>query len=77
MKEVAELDVLALVGSVGELLAEHGRQQHEVVIVDPDQVVILNVARDLLGEQPVGLDIALPGRLVKCDLAGVVVEEWP
>jgi hypothetical protein len=44
VQEVAKLDALTLVGSFYEFLTKHGGQQHEVVIVHPDQVVILDVA---------------------------------
>lgn len=47
MQEEADLDVLL---AVTDLLAQHLRQKHEVVIVDPDQIAILDLLRNGFGE---------------------------
>ena len=47
MQEEADLDVLL---AVTNLLAQHLRQKHEVVIVDPDQIAILDLLRNGFGE---------------------------
>jgi hypothetical protein len=74
VEEEANLDVLL---GVPDLLAQHLRHEHQVVVVDPDQVVVLDVLCDSLCEQAIGLHVTLPRRLVECDLTGVVVEERP
>jgi len=48
-----------------------------MVVVNPDQIVILYVLCDLLCEQTVGFLVGIPGGLVEGDLTGVVVEEGP
>jgi hypothetical protein len=48
-----------------------------VVVVHPDQIAILYVLHDCLGEEAVYLSVGGPGRLVEGDLTGVVVEERP
>jgi hypothetical protein len=74
VEEKADTDVLL---GGGDLLAEHLGEQHQVVIVDPDKVVILHILEDGLGEETVDFLVGSPGGLVKGDLTGVVVEEGP
>lgn len=74
MKEEADLDVLL---GVADLLAEHLGKQHQVVIVDPDHISVLDILDNLLCEQAVDLAVSSPGGLVEGDLTGVVVEEGP
>jgi hypothetical protein len=74
VEEETELDVAL---GVANLFAEHSGQKHEMVVVDPDQIVILHVLCDLLCEQTVGFLVGIPGGLVEGDLTGVVVEEGP
>lgn len=74
VKEEANLDVL---DSITQLFPEHGRHEHEVIIMDPDQVVILDGFRDLSGKDPVCVAVGDPRTLVKADLARVVMEQRP
>ena len=74
MEEEAKLDVAL---RVANFFAKHGRQKHEMVVVDPDQIVILNILGNLLCEQAVGLAVGVPCGLVEGDLTGVVMEEGP
>lgn len=74
VQEESELDVAL---SVTNLFAEHGRQEHQVVIVHPNQVVVLDIFCNLLGEEPVGFAVCVPCGLVEGDLTGVVVEQGP
>ena len=48
-----------------------------MVVVDPDQIVVLYILCDLLCEQTVGFLVGIPCGLVEGDLTGVVVEEGP
>jgi hypothetical protein len=48
-----------------------------MVVVHPDEIVVLNILCNLLGEQAVGFAVGVPGRFVKGDLTGVVVEKGP
>lgn len=43
----------------------------------PDQIVVLDVLRNGLCEETVGLGVCVPSRLVEGDLTGVIVEEGP
>lgn len=74
VQEETKLDVLL---GLADFLAEHGREQHQMVIMDPNEVVVLNVGRDSLGEETVRFGVGVPGRLVKRDFTGMVVEEGP
>jgi hypothetical protein len=74
VQEEANLDILL---GVADFLAQHLRHEHEVVVVYPHQVVVLDILGDRLCEQAVGLHVALPCGLVKGDLTGVVVEQGP
>jgi uncharacterized membrane-anchored protein len=47
MKEEADLDV---VFALADFLAQHLREQHEMVIVDPDQIAVLDFSRDSSGK---------------------------
>jgi F420-0:gamma-glutamyl ligase len=74
VEEEANLDVLL---AVADLLAQHLREQHQVVVVDPDHISVLDVANDRLGKEAVDLAVCAPCRLVERDLTGMVVEERP
>lgn len=74
VEEETELDV-ALGGA--NLFAEHSGQKHEMVVVDPNQIVVLHVLCDLLCEQAVGFLVGIPCGLVEGDLTRVIVEEGP
>jgi hypothetical protein len=74
VEEETELDVA--LGSAN-LFAEHSGQKHEMVVVDPNQIVVLHVLCDLLCEQTVGFLVGIPGGLVEGDLTRVVMEEGP
>lgn len=74
MEEEANLDVDL---AVPDLLPEHLGKQHQMVIVDPNEVAVPNLLRDGFGEQPVGFFVGLPGGFIEGDFAGVVVEEGP
>jgi hypothetical protein len=71
VEEEANLDVLL---AVANLFAKHLGKQHQVIVVDPDHISVLNIADDRFGEEPVYLAVCAPGRLVEGDLTGVVVE---
>lgn len=43
----------------------------------PDQIIVLNILRNCLCEETVGLGVCVPSGLVEGDLTGVVVEEGP
>jgi hypothetical protein len=74
VEEEADLDIFL---RVPELLAQHGGHEHEVVVVDPDHVVILYVLGNCLCEQAVGLRVGVPCGLVEGDLTRVVMEQRP
>lgn len=74
MQEESDLDILL---AITDLLAQHLRQQHEMVIMHPDQIAILDFLRDGLCEKAICLLVSFPGRFVEGDFAGVVVEQRP
>lgn len=71
MQEKADLDILL---AVTDLLAQHLRQQHQMVVMHPDQITVLNLLGDSLCEKTVRFFVCLPGGLVEGDFTGVVVE---
>lgn len=74
MKEKANFDVLF---RVANFFAEHLREEHQVVIMDPDEIAVLNVLDDGFGEKTVDFLVGGPGGLVKGDLTRMVVEKRP
>ena len=54
VQEEADFDVFLCVSN---LLAEHLRQEHQMVVVHPDQVTILYILDDFLGEQAIHLAV--------------------
>ncbi len=43
----------------------------------PDQIPVVDILGDRLGEEPIGLAIGLPGGLIEDDLTWMVMEEGP
>lgn len=74
VQEESNLDVLY---AVAELLTKHCRHQHEMVIVDPDEVVVLHLLCNFLGEDSVRVTVGNPGLFIEGNLARMVVEERP
>jgi hypothetical protein len=74
VEEKADADVLL---GRSNLFAKHLRQEHQVVVVDPNEVIVLDVLEHRLGELTVHFLVRSPGRLVEGDFAGMIVKEWP
>ncbi len=74
VQEETDLDILL---GFANLFAQHGRHEHQVVVVYPYHVVVLYILCDSLCEQAVGLGVCVPSGLVEGNLTGVVVEERP
>lgn len=71
VEEETDLNVLL---AVTDLLPQHLREQHQVIVVDPDHISVLDISDDCLGEESVDLAVCAPCGLVERDLTGVVVE---
>ena len=74
MKEEANFHI-GLTGP--NLFTEHGRKKHQVIVVNPNEVPILYLTGNCLGEKAVGFLVGIPSRFVEGDLARVVVKERP
>ena len=74
VEEKPDFDVVL---SVPNLLSKHFWEQHQVIVVYPNKVTILNFLRDSFGEQAVGYFICVPCRFIERDFSGVVMKEWP
>lgn len=74
VQEEGNLDILL---RVSNFFTQHLGKQHQVVVVDPDEISVLYIVRNSLRKQSVHLAVCAPGPLIECDLAGVVVEEGP
>jgi len=80
VQKEANLDVLEwplAFARVVDLLSEQLGEQHQVVVLDPDQIAIADNLSDGLGKESVGLLICAPVLFVERDLTGVIVEQWP
>lgn len=60
-----------------DLFSEQFWQQHQVVILNPDQITVADNLGDGFGKQCVGLLVCTPVLLVERDFTGMVMEEWP
>jgi hypothetical protein len=58
MEEESDLDVFL---AISNLLAEHFRKKHEVIIMNPDQVSIFDFFRNGFGKKAVRFLVCLPG----------------
>lgn len=58
MQEESDLHVFL---AISNLLAKHFRKKHEVIIMNPDQVSILDFFRNGFGKKAVRFLICLPG----------------
>lgn len=74
MQEEADLDVFF---AVANLLPKHLREQHQVVVMYPDQIPIFDLFRDGLCEQTIRFLVCIPGGLIERNLSGVVMEQRP
>lgn len=74
VQEEADLHVLLC---VADQLTQHLWEEHEVIVVDPDHVIVLDVGHDRLRKELVDFVVGGPCRLVEGNLAGVVVEQGP
>ena len=74
VEEESKLDVAF---RVANLLSEHCWEQHQVVVVDPNEVVVLYVLCDCLGKEAVGFAVGVPCRFIERNLTRMVVEQRP
>lgn len=74
VQEEADFNVLP---GIPELFAKHGWKQHQMVVVHPYQVIILDIFRNCLCKQAICFCICLPCGLVEGNLSRMVVEKWP
>lgn len=73
MQEKADPDGLV----AAYFVPQHFWEQHQMVIVDPNEIAVLDVSCDRLGELPINSFICLPAVLGEGNLPWVVVEKWP
>src|SRR5690606_7637223 len=62
VEEEADADILL---GVPQLFADHPRKEHEVVVVDPNKVIILYVLDDRLGEEAIDFLVGRPCGLIE------------
>jgi hypothetical protein len=74
MEEKSDLDIFL---AIPNLLAKHFRKKHEVIVMDPDQVSILDFFRNGFGKKAVRFLVCLPGRFVECNFTWMVMKKWP
>lgn len=74
MQEETNLDILL---GVSDFLPQHLWKKHQMIVMDPDQVAILDFFRDRLSEKAVRLFVRLPRGFIEGNFAGVIVEQRP
>ena len=57
--------------------AQHFRHEHEVVVLDPHRVAVVDDPRNRVRKRLVDGDVGLEVALLKVDLAGQVMEQRP
>jgi len=75
MKEESDFNVLFI--SFGDLFAEETGKGHEMVILDPDEIVVFDDIGDSLCERHVCFTVCIPNFFVKVGFPGMVMEQWP
>ena len=75
VKEKPNADVVLALGR--EFLAKHLREQHQMIIMHPDQISIVCLAGDYLRKLEIGLLVGRPGCFVKDNLPGMVMQQGP
>ena len=75
VEEESDFDIFLV--SLANLFAQHCRQKHEVIIMDPNEIVVVDISRDSGGEQLIGFPVCVPRGLVKGDFAWMIVKERP
>ena len=73
MQEKADLDRLV----AAHFISQHFWEQHQMVVMDPDEIAVLHVSCDCLGEFPINSFIGLPAVFGEGNLSRVVVKKWP
>lgn len=71
VQEKANLNVFL---RCANLFSQHLWQEHEMIVVDPDQISILDILRHDLCKLSVDLYVCIPSGLVEGDLSWVVME---
>jgi hypothetical protein len=74
VQEEAKFDIL-LLGS--NQISQQGREQHQVVVMNPDHIVVLDIGGNGFGKKPVGFLICVPSFVVKGDFARMIMKQWP
>src|SRR5262249_50999048 len=63
--------------SVGKPIAQHLREQHQMVVVHPDEIIVVVALDDGFAEDVIRLHICVPTLGVKLQLGGEVVKNRP
>ena len=77
MQEEANLDILHRLLHPLDLPPQHGWEEHKMVVMNPDEVVILQGLDNGLCKVAIGFLIGIPVRFIEQNFARVVVEERP
>ena len=75
MEEESDFDVFLV--SFGYFFAEQTREDHQMIILDPNEIIIFDDIGDILGKYKVCFSICIPDFFVKVSLSRMVMEEWP
>lgn len=71
VQEEANPDVL---NRCSDLLSQHRREKHEVIVVDPDEVAVLDRFSYSFRKQSVRITIRDPCVLIEANFSGMVME---
>ena len=74
MEEEAKLDILL---RLPNLFAQHSWQKHQMVVMDPDHVIVIDICCNCFRKKAVRFSVRVPGGLVEGDFTRMVMEERP
>ena len=66
-----------ILDSVAHSLPEHSWEEHEMVVVYPDQIAVLHCLCDAFSEQLIRISVRYPRVFVEANLARMVMEQGP
>ena len=77
MKEESDLDILHWFFHSLDFGSQHSGQQHQMVIVHPDEITIFERLHNGFGEIAVGFPVSFPMGLIETNFTRMVMKQRP
>lgn len=74
MQEEANRDSFSALGSC---FVQHLRQEHQVIVMDPDEISIFDVGRQFLSKTLIDGLVSFPFFLSEANCIGLIMQQWP